>query len=154
MTWKRFLHYRPFVRGIHLWGWFPSHRGRNVDLWCFFFVVSLNKLLKQQSSCRWFEAPCGLCDVIIMKCPFLIRMMVSEYILGFFLYRISHKINPLFYFGVVITTVLRLMRLITHIDEGSQCQFTKNASCHDANFVVTGGTGGCRYDNLQWSPWR
>ena len=28
----------------------------------------------------------------------------------------------------------------------------KNKSCHDANFVITGGTAGC-YDNLQCHQW-
>ena len=28
-------------------------------------------------------------------------------------------------------------------------QSLKPESCHDAKFVVTGGTGGCRYDNLR-----
>ena len=30
----------------------------------------------------------------------------------------------------------------------------KIQSCHDANFVVTGGTGGCRYDNIRCHQWR
>ena len=25
--------------------------------------------------------------------------------------------------------------------------------CHEANFVITGNTAGCRNDNLQWSQW-
>ena len=28
----------------------------------------------------------------------------------------------------------------------------KTKSCHDANFVITGGTRGCHYDNLWWPP--
>ena len=30
----------------------------------------------------------------------------------------------------------------------------KTRCCHDANFVVTGGTVGCRYDNLRCRQWR
>ena len=30
----------------------------------------------------------------------------------------------------------------------------KTESCHDANFVFTSGTGGCRYDNRQCHKWR
>ena len=29
----------------------------------------------------------------------------------------------------------------------------KTESCNDANFVITGGTGGCHYDNLQCHQW-
>ena len=29
----------------------------------------------------------------------------------------------------------------------------KTENCHDANFVITGGTGGCHYDNLQCHQW-
>ena len=32
----------------------------------------------------------------------------------------------------------------------SEMPFTEIESCDDANFVVTGGTGGCHYDNLQF----
>ena len=29
----------------------------------------------------------------------------------------------------------------------------KTESCHGVNFVVTDGTGGCRYDNLRYHQW-
>ena len=35
-----------------------------------------------------------------------------------------------------------------------QCNALKHKSCHDANFVVTSGTVGCRYDNLRCHKWR
>ena len=49
-------HYWPFVRALVTDG-FPSQKEENV-----FFVVSLNKHLKKQSSCWWFEKPRYLCD--------------------------------------------------------------------------------------------
>ena len=33
-------------------------------------------------------------------------------------------------------------------------QTLKMKSCHDANFVPTGGTGGCYYDNLRCHQWQ
>ena len=35
MTWKRFPHYWPFVRGIHWSQWFPSQKASNGDFWWF-----------------------------------------------------------------------------------------------------------------------
>ena len=43
-------------------GDFPSIR--NAKLW--YFVVIQNKLLKGQSSCRWFEAPGSSCYITVM----------------------------------------------------------------------------------------
>ena len=31
-------------------------------------------------------------------------------------------------------------------------ELLKKESCHDANFVITGGNGGCRYDSLYMVP--
>ena len=31
---------------------------------------------------------------------------------------------------------------------------TPPENCHDAKFIVTGGTGGCRFDNLRCRQWR
>ena len=54
-----FLHYWPFVRGIHRSlcdRWFPSQR---PVMWSFdvFFDLRLNKWLSKQSRCWWFEMP-------------------------------------------------------------------------------------------------
>ena len=34
------------------------------------------------------------------------------------------------------------------------CHSLKTESCYDANFLVTGGNAGCRYDNLQCHQWQ
>ena len=38
--------------------------------------------------------------------------------------------------------------------EQGVCVCGEKTTLHDANFVVIGGTGGCRYDNLQYRQWR
>ena len=38
----------------------------NTKLWCVFFDISLSKLLKDQSICRWFETSWRPCDVPVM----------------------------------------------------------------------------------------
>ena len=50
MAWKRFQHYRPYVRGIHrcLVESIPQ-----LVLWCL-LCCSSEWLLKKQSRCRWF----------------------------------------------------------------------------------------------------
>ena len=89
MTWKRFLHYWPFVRGIcytfniigPLWeesttvpqywpvvrriNWWPvysPHKG--PVMWNF---VSLKKLLNRQCSCWWLKLPWSSYAVPVMK---------------------------------------------------------------------------------------
>ena len=54
LTWRHFLQHWPFVRGIHaISGFTPQRTGiRRLDI---FFVVIMNKLLNNQSSCRWFK---------------------------------------------------------------------------------------------------
>ena len=54
-----------------------------------------------------------------------------------------------------------LMNIIPHQDHViKHIQITQNTkilrakSCCDANFVVTGGTTGCRYDNLWYHRWQ
>ena len=37
--------------------------------------------------------------------------------------------------------------------QGIQKHTLKTEHCHDANFVITSGTGGCLYDNLQCHQW-
>ena len=54
MTYKHFLHYRPFVLGIHLW---PVDSLAKGQWWAVFFAVSLNKLLNKRASCQWFKSP-------------------------------------------------------------------------------------------------
>ena len=51
-TWKHFLNYWPFVRGIQLS--FPSQKDQSI--WSFYipFIINLNQLLKKQSGCLWF----------------------------------------------------------------------------------------------------
>ena len=56
LTWRHFLQHWPFVRGIQaISGLTPQRaRMRRLDI---SFVVILNKLLNNQSSCRWFKMP-------------------------------------------------------------------------------------------------
>ena len=64
MTWKRFPHYWPFVRGIHqsVVG-YPQRGPINAELHVL-FLVSLTKLLNKQCSCWWFDKPWCSCHHI------------------------------------------------------------------------------------------
>ena len=72
MTWKCFQHYWPFVSKKNpVTGGFPSQGTNNAKLWCF-FLVSLYKLLNNESRCCWSETPWRSCDVTVMsKCRVL-----------------------------------------------------------------------------------
>ena len=48
MTWKQFLLYWPFVRGIH---WSSPHKVSLIHRFYVLFVVQLRKLLNKQSNC-------------------------------------------------------------------------------------------------------
>ena len=37
--------------------WISLTKASDVELWCFFFYLRLNKWLSKQSRCRWFETP-------------------------------------------------------------------------------------------------
>ena len=70
MTWKRFPHYWPFVRGIQKLSLDSPHNGsdwspvmKNFDV---SFVVILGQLLNKQSSCQWFEMTEHSCDITVM----------------------------------------------------------------------------------------
>ena len=64
MTWKNFLHYWPFVWGIH-WSLDFPHKGLVIQSFDVSFVLSLNKLLNKQSGCCGFETPWHLYDVTV-----------------------------------------------------------------------------------------
>ena len=66
MTRKYFLHYWPFVRGIHRSRWFPLKKSQRCRLPLFFFADSLNNLLNKQSICRWFETTQRSWEVNVM----------------------------------------------------------------------------------------
>ena len=66
MTWKRFLHYWPFVRGIHRWPVDSHHKGPVMRSFGVSFNVSLNKLLNKQSRGRWIEKSWLSFDVTVM----------------------------------------------------------------------------------------
>ena len=55
MKWKHFLHYWPFVRGIHRWPVNSPHKGRGTRSFDVFFDLRLNKWLSKQWWCWWFE---------------------------------------------------------------------------------------------------
>ena len=44
-----------------------------------FFVVSLNKLLRQQSNFQWFETPWRLCDVTVMHYIYVASLCLCCY---------------------------------------------------------------------------
>ena len=48
MTWRRFSHYWPFVRGIHRWPMGSPHKGPVIKCFCV-SLISLNKLLSEVS---------------------------------------------------------------------------------------------------------
>ena len=54
VKWKRFPHYRPFMREIHKWQVDPTH----VELWLFSLLLWI-----KQASCLWCETPWLSCDV-------------------------------------------------------------------------------------------
>ena len=62
MTWKCFLHHRPFGWRIHRWSMY-SHKMSVMESFGVFLVFS-HKLLNKWSSCRWFESPWRPCVVI------------------------------------------------------------------------------------------
>ena len=67
MTWKHYLHYWPFVRGIH---WSPvdsPHKGSVMQSFHVSFDASLNKLLKKQLRDRWNEMSWCSFDVTIIS---------------------------------------------------------------------------------------
>ena len=55
MTWKHFLHYWPFVWGIHQSPVDSPHKGPLMSNLNVFFVVGLNKLLHKQLRCQWLQ---------------------------------------------------------------------------------------------------
>ena len=57
MTWKHFMHYWPFVKGIHRWQVVSPHQGAVIQRFGVFFVASLNNLLNKKSTSQWFEMP-------------------------------------------------------------------------------------------------
>ena len=62
VTWKRFPHYWPFVRGFHQSS--VDSPTKNLDD---SFNVSIDKLFNKQSSCRWFETPWRHCNAFPPK---------------------------------------------------------------------------------------
>ena len=61
MTWKRCLHYWPFVKGIHRWPVNSPHKGPVRQTFDISFVVSIPRLLHKQSSCgdlKWYDMWC------------------------------------------------------------------------------------------------
>ena len=67
ITMKQFLHYRPFVRGIH-WSLVDSPHHQPV-MWSLhgFFVVTWKELLNKQLGWPWFEMPWWSYHVTVMK---------------------------------------------------------------------------------------
>ena len=55
MIWQHFLHYRPFVKGIHQSLVDSLHKGPVIQGFDVSFVISLSKLMNIQSSSQWFE---------------------------------------------------------------------------------------------------
>ena len=54
-TWKRFLYYWPFARGIHRWPVDSPRKGPVMQSFDAFFEVAwTSKLLNKQPICQWF----------------------------------------------------------------------------------------------------
>ena len=66
IKWKHFPRYWPFVWGFTGHQWIPHTKPSDMELWCFFFDLHLNKRLSKHSWGWWFETPsCSLwrhCD--------------------------------------------------------------------------------------------
>ena len=66
--------------------------------------------------------------------------------------------RPVWVRNFIVVTVMVTELLQSHKTRVNEISLIgpplKKQSCHDANFVVTGGTGGCCYDNLWCHPWR
>ena len=73
MTWKRFRHYWPFVRGMHRWPVDFHLKGPVMER-----LVYSHKLWNKQSICRWFETPKRLCDVTVMTYPNIVSYVDSN----------------------------------------------------------------------------
>ena len=59
LTWKRFLLYWPFVRGIHQWLVDSPHKAPAVNS----SLVSLNNLLNKQWGRQWFKMSWCSCEI-------------------------------------------------------------------------------------------
>ena len=68
MTWKCFLHYWLFVRGIHQGLVDSPVKGPVMQSFDDSFDVSLNKLLNKQSRGRWIKMSWHSYDVIVRWC--------------------------------------------------------------------------------------
>ena len=66
MIWKCFLHYWPFVRGIHLPQVDSLHKRSVMSSFDVFFTFSLNKQLNKWLNCQCFEMPWHSCDVTLI----------------------------------------------------------------------------------------
>ena len=70
LMWKSFLHYWPFVRGIHQWLVDSPHKWPIMHTYSLdaFFIASLIKLLDKQFSWLWFETPwCSRGSTVMTK---------------------------------------------------------------------------------------
>ena len=65
MTWKCFLNYWPFMRGIN-W-WLDSHHKGTVRSSFDVFLWCLPEQVVEQPSCCWFEMLWSSCDVTLIK---------------------------------------------------------------------------------------
>ena len=65
MTWKRFLHYRSFVRLSSIDGFGASNEGR-VMMGFMFSLFGPIKAFNKQLSFQWCETSHSSCDVIVM----------------------------------------------------------------------------------------
>ena len=63
MFWEGYNYWH--ARGIHRSTMDSTHKWPVIRSFCVFFVVSLNKLLQKQSSCRWVERQWRSCDVAV-----------------------------------------------------------------------------------------
>ena len=86
MTWKGFLHYWPFVMGIHRWPVDSHHKGPVMRCRALILcVVSWKDLLHKEPSCLWFFKAMTLTkrwDVTVMVLPLMslsVRLFSGAY---------------------------------------------------------------------------
>ena len=69
MTWKRFQHYWPFVRGTNLSSVDSPHK-RPVLI----FLCNPGHIVEWTSSCLWLPTPWRTCDITLIYCWFLVAL--------------------------------------------------------------------------------
>ena len=79
------------VAGPFVTGGSSSGKGPAVRCFAIFCIVNLNKLLKKQSSYRWFETPWRSCNITIQECILTLRVQFGAHFVNDFFLIPSHN---------------------------------------------------------------